>query len=94
MKVYKYDTTPVLIGTINVIINNTTMTINQDSGYSGYLSGLFYVDLASISLNAEGERFKGQYALATLTVDTADQTTAQQLYSATAQVVKSELSNK
>lgn len=95
MKVYKYAATPVLIGVINAITSDTSMTITQDSGYSGDLTNqFFYVDLKSISSGAEGERIRGQYARVQLAVPTASQSSSHQLFSASVEVESSELSNK
>ena len=96
MKVYKYhSTTPVLIGTINDISSNTSMTITQDGGYSGNLTDeFFYVDLKSISGSAEGERIRGQYAIVKLAVPTGSQAQESQLFSASVEVESSELSNQ
>lgn len=104
MKIYKATITAgeigsgTLIGVINSILSDEYMTVTQDSGYSGDIASssntFFYADLKSISANAEGQRIRGQYAIVDLTLPTANQSTAQELFAANLHLSKSELSNK
>ena len=104
MKIYKATLTAgelgsgTLIGVVNSILSDDYMTVTQDSGYSGDIASsantFFYVDLKSISTNAEGQRIRGQYAIVDLPLPTANQSTAQELFAANLHLSKSELSNK
>jgi len=104
MKIYKATLTAgelgsgTLIGVVNSILSDDYMTVTQDSGYSGDIASsantFFYADLKSISANAEGQRIRGQYAIVDLTLPTANQSTAQELFAANLHLSKSELSNK
>jgi hypothetical protein len=104
MKIYKATITAgelgsgTLIGVFSSILNDNYISITQDSGYSGNINGglndFFYADLKSISANAEGQRIRGQYAIVDLSLPTANQSTAQELFAANLHLSKSELSNK
>ena len=70
--------------------NADTITVTLTNGTSVF--SLFKTK--SISANAEGQRIRGQYAIVDLTLPTANQSTAQELFAANLHLSKSELSNK
>lgn len=108
LKVYKYvDGTvanDVEYGTISAI-SSSTITLSSTTSSAADIAVdsevLFYADLNSIALSAgsqtffvEGERYKGNYALVNLSLDSLDSDKHNQIYSISTSFSKSDLSNK
>jgi hypothetical protein len=108
LKVYKYvDGTvanDVEYGTISAI-SSSTITLSSTTSSAADIAVdsevLFYADLNSIALSAgsqtffvEGERYKGNYALVNLSLDSSDSDKHNQIYSISTSFSKSDLSNK